>query len=118
MSNKGVKESSLIKKLKTRKIIRNATRAAAKPITLEEIKAIHVNGLLTFEAFTENIGKIFPFIIECVSSGMKIRAIERYIGMKERMLEQYLQRHPRLMRDVQNARKIRLDDNVLEAIVD
>lgn len=109
--NKAVKESLRARKLISQKIIKRALRGAANPITIEEIRILQVQGVLDLEVFYENIGSIFPFILDKVSEGMSIRAIQRYIGMNDRSLQELLQRYPRLNEEVKKARRIQVDRN-------
>lgn len=109
--SKAVLESSRLKKLKSQKIIRNALRGAATPITLEEIRALHTDNVLELETFYDNIGAIFPFVLGKVSEGLSIRKIEALIGMKPRSLDELLLRYKRLSMEVRQARKIRTDSN-------
>lgn len=111
MKANNVRESILVKKLERQKIKRNAVKGAAKPIDLEGIRDLQTDGLLTFEAFVDNIGSIFPFILNQVSEGVGIREIERIMGMKARVLEQFLQRHKLLGNKVRKARAVKLDSN-------
>jgi hypothetical protein len=109
MRSKAVKESILVKKLKFKRIKRNATRGASNPIDLDGIKALQREGVLKLEDLYENIGSIFPFILNLVSEGESIRGIERIIGVRTRVLEQMLQRIPYLAKEVKKAKQVRVD---------
>jgi hypothetical protein len=117
--NKKVRLASLhAKKLISQKIIRNALRGAATPITIEEIQALQVNGSLSLEVFYENIGSIFPFVLECISKGMSFPRIERLIGMKHRQISEVFLRYPRLNEEAQKARRVKTDDTLLSIMPD
>lgn len=118
MRSKAVIESLRERKLKTQKINRRALRGAADPISFEGIQALQVDGLLSIEVFKENIGSIFPFILEKVSEGIKIQAIERMIGMNHRSLQQFIMRNSRIKEQIKKARSIRTDDIQLRALLD
>ena len=112
---KGLKESIRIKKQKAKRIIENATRSAARPLSLTDIKALQTDNHLDIETFYENIGGIFPFILERVQEGMSISRIEKLIGLNDRVLENILQRYPRLNVVINEARSLKTDDSYLTA---
>ena len=109
MGNNGSKESSLIKKLERQKILRNANRSAARPLTLGDISSVQVDGVLTYQAFIDNISAIFPLIIELVNEGNSIYQIEKTLGFNERVLHSFLQRFPSLGDKIKKARKLKTD---------
>lgn len=111
MKNKGALESSRIKKAKRRKIQDKALRGANKPLDFEGIEALKVEGVLTYEVFTTNIGRIMPFILSRISEGETLKGLERLLGMNDRSLIQFFQRFPVLNVQIREARKIRVDRN-------
>lgn len=69
------------------------------------------------EILKENIGSIFPLVLNLVADGHSISKIEKLLGMKDRLLENLLMRYSRLGEAVNEARKIRSDDKRLEAML-
>lgn len=97
-------------------LINNATHVAAKPITLQALKALQVEGHLSKEVFNENIGKIFPLVLLLVSQGHSILYIEEFLGMRPRSLSGFIDKHPRLKKACNEARKVKSDRSSLDAI--
>lgn len=106
---KGLKESFLLKKIKRKNLERAALRGATKPIDLAGIQALQSNGVLDIETFQDNIGSIFPFMLNQISEGETLKGLERLFGMKPRVLVSFMERYPRLGNEIKKARRIRTD---------
>lgn len=102
-------ESLRSKKYKRQKIIKNALRAGARPMSFEEIQTLQVQGVLDLETFYDNISYIFPVILELVQSGLSISKIEKRLGFADRSLENCLFTYKRLRDEVQKVRKLKSD---------
>ena len=94
----------------TKRITFNALRGRASPYSLEEAQEIFTpitERLEKISLFKEKIGKLFPLILDLVAHGAGIREVERQIGLHPRSLEEFLNRHPKLMMKVREARGLR-----------
>ncbi len=92
------------------KIYINAFSLRTKQITPEKLKALKSKGM-NIEIFKENLGSLFPLILQRVSEGMTIKLIAHEIGLSHRSLERFLQRHTRLDKAIRKARAIRSDSD-------
>lgn len=99
-----------------KELITLALENRTRPITLQALKDLQVNGRLPWEAFTSNIGKIFPLILQMVSEGDSIAKIEAFLGIRKSGLAKFIQLHPRLKKACNEARKIKSDRKSLEQI--
>lgn len=106
---KGLKESFLLKKIKRKNLERSALRGASKPINMEGIRELQTDGVLGIETFQDNIGAIFPFILNQISEGVTLKGLERLMGMNDRVLISFMERYPRLGNEIKKARRIRTD---------
>lgn len=111
--HKGYLASLRERKSKRKKLIRNALRGAAGPITLEDIRIFQIEGSINLESLKENIGSIFPLVLNLVADGHSISSIEKMLGMKDRLLENLLMRYRPLGEAVIMARKVANDDSAL-----
>jgi hypothetical protein len=98
------------------KLINIALAKDIRPTTLQALKALQVNGLLPWEVFKDNIGKIFPLILSMVAEGHSITYIESVLGLRASGLSKFIQLHPRLKRACNEARKVKKDRTSLEKI--
>lgn len=80
-------------------------------MTLEEVEAIQVNRILEIETFYDNVGSIFPLILEMIQSGLSISKIEKRLGFKDRSLENSLQTYTRLNDAINEVRKLKSDSH-------
>ena len=97
-------------------LINLALEKRTKPITIQALKALQVEGHLSKEIFNENIGKIFPLVLLLVSQGRSILYIEAFLGMRPRSLSGFIDKHPRLKKACNEARKVKSDRSSLDAI--
>lgn len=97
-------------------LLRRATSKLAKPITLQALLDLQVNGRLDWKAFTDNIGKIFPLVLLMVSQGHSISYVESFMGLRSTALSKFIQANPRLKKACNEARKIKSDRTVLDKI--
>lgn len=103
-------------KKKRELLIRRALSKLAKPITLQALKALQVDGYLSKQVFDDNIGKIFPLVLLMVSQGHSISYIENFLGMRTTALAKFIQVNPRLKKACNEARKVKSDRSSLDAI--
>lgn len=104
---KGLDSCFRIKKKERENILYNALRGAARPWTLEEVKARHP---MSKDEFYENISHIFPLILELTSKGFELTEIEEMMLFKDQFIKRIFNRFPKLRVVVREARKTKLDD--------
>jgi hypothetical protein len=103
----GLELSLLTKKKRRENILRNARSGAGRPATIESIRAKHP---MSKEQFYNEIGSIFPLILEMTSMGYTIAEIEEALGFHDQFIKRVLNYLPKLRELVQEARKTKLDD--------
>jgi hypothetical protein len=97
------------RKLKRRRIIRNAKRGAARPWSLGEFRNKYsklTDKQERVDFFNDNISHIFPLILDLSAQGLKIATINKTLGLTHRMLWQWLNIRPELMELVLKAREL------------
>jgi len=102
--------------LRKKNLLRAATHADSKPMTLDKIKALQVDGQLSIEAFKDNIGKLFPVVLLLISSGYSVGKVESYLGMNALSLQRFITINPVLKAKCNEARKINRDRESLDLI--
>lgn len=99
------KESTKRKNL----FLNSALNTATRPISLKDLEDLKVDGILPTKVFTENAGTIFPHVLERLSLGDSIPMIEIFLGMIPNSLRLIIQKHDRLKKACNEARKVKND---------
>lgn len=95
------------KKIEKKKQVRRALRGAGKPWTLHNCRENFEkrnNTREKIEVFNDNIGGIFPLILDLTSQGWSLPRIEKEMCLTNRMLWRWLETRPSLAKAVRAAR--------------
>jgi hypothetical protein len=106
--NKKARQNILrTKKLERDKFTKNCLRGAAKPMTIDDAKAI---GPIDMKIMKENAGSLFQLVLELVSKGHGLPEIEKLCNFKPRYLDNLMMNFPRLHARIKEARTIKTDE--------
>ena len=106
----------LFKRNEKKRITRNALRGAASPLSQEDARQLFEFVTDYYEKvsiFNDNIGSLFPLILDMVASGCSLRRIEKSLSLTPRFLWRWLECRERLAQAVREARRIRRGSVVL-----